>query len=99
MPFDQHFLTSLIAPRYLYVASASEDLWADPLSEFINCIVTSKVYNLYKKEGFVCKDFFPTAGDIYHNGYIGYHLRQGTHDLVRYDWRCFMAFIKLKTGK
>lgn len=30
LPFDQHFLTSLIAPRGLFIRAAEADLWANP---------------------------------------------------------------------
>lgn len=94
--FDQHFLASLVAPRYLYVASASEDRWADPKAEFRCCIETTKVYNLLNEKGLIYdKKDYPIAGEDYLEGDIGYHLRQGTHYLTRYDWQRFMKYMNI----
>lgn len=92
MPFDMHFLTALIAPRNLYIASAEEDLHADPKSEFLNAVETSKVYEFLGMEGLVTPDCFPETNRVLGEGNIGYHRRSGTHFLSRFDWQQFMAY-------
>lgn len=93
MPFDQHYLAALIAPRYLYVASASEDLWADPDSEMLTCAAVSEVYEKFGKKGFICEDRLPQIGDEFHEGCVGYHLRAGEHYMGREDWQKIIRFI------
>lgn len=51
MPFDQHMLLALIAPRLLYIGSSSEDSWADPKSEYRSAVEASPVYELYGCSG------------------------------------------------
>ncbi len=91
MPFDQHELLALLAPRLLYVASASEDVWADPQAEFRGCVAAAPVWTLLGQTGFTASTF-PAAEAPNHNGRIGYHLRTGKHDLTTYDWQRFADF-------
>lgn len=93
LPFDQHHLLSLIAPRKLYVASAQEDAWADPGSEFLSCVAVGKVYEFLGETGICCPDKFPKTDESLHEGSIGYHIRSGEHYLSRYDWQKFMEYI------
>lgn len=94
MPFDQHYLAAAIAPRYVYVASAKEDSWADPDSEMLTCYAISEVYEKYGKKGFICEDRLPQIGDEFHEGCVGYHLRAGLHFFSREDWQKAMKFVK-----
>lgn len=96
MPFDQHYLIASVAPRYAYVASAVEDIWADPASEMLACVAASGAYEKQGLTGFVCEDRLPEVGDIYHEGNIGYHLRAGAHYFSREDWNTLTAFVRKK---
>lgn len=91
LPFDQHMLLALIAPRPLYVASASEDQWADPMGEFLSAKYASPIYELYHKKGLSITEF-PEVNQAATNGFIGYHLREGKHDVTPYDWEQYMNF-------
>lgn len=49
LPFDQHELLAMIAPRKLVVISGTEDLWADPKGEELGCREAMPAYYLYGK--------------------------------------------------
>jgi hypothetical protein len=85
LPVDQHALIALMAPRLVYVASASEDDNADPQAEFRACVEAAPVFALYGKAGVGAADF-PAVGEPRHSGSIGYHVRAGGHDLLKEDW-------------
>lgn len=91
MPFDQHFLLALMAPRLLYVSSATEDAWAGPRGEFAALELAAPVWELYGLPGLIAHGF-PKPDTPLIGGYAGYHLHTGLHDLTRYDWRCYMDF-------
>jgi len=90
LPVDQHELIALIAPRPVYIASAAEDLWADPKGEFLSGKHAEPVYSLFGKKGLGADGHPPIdqpTGD-----FIRYHVRSGKHDVTDFDWTQYLDF-------
>lgn len=106
LPIDQHQLAALIAPRTLYVASATLDLWADPKGEYLATCEASKVWSkIYQ-----IVDDDPQALDPQKmpgpdepsksmSGHVSYHKRTGKHDLTLFDWQQYVARAKQVFGR
>ena len=96
MPFDQHFPLALIAPRKLYVTSASGDLWSDPLGEYLGCEAVSPVYELLgakpmRKAEELKDDVRLDGGDV------GYCRTAENHYFSREDWMRACDFMEDRT--
>lgn len=90
LPLDQHELLALVAPRHLYVASASLDRWADPKGEYLSTYHASPVYELYGMKGMTSEQMPEIERPIMND--VSYHIRNGKHSILVYDWRNYLDF-------
>ncbi len=93
MPFDQHQLLALVAPRPLCVGSATQDEWADPESELMGAYLAGEAYEMLGFKGMSGDIETPVeSGEKRFGGKVGYQLREGTHFLSRRDWQGYIEF-------
>lgn len=91
LPVDQHMLIALLAPRPVYTTSATQDLWADPVGSYRSLTESQRVYALYGKKSGLTSTPPPINTPIIQS-VLGYHNREGIHNMTMYDWGNFIRF-------
>jgi len=91
MPVDMHMLMALIAPRAVYVSSASDDLWADPRGSYLSLYYSLPVFQLYDTKTVLSENMPPLNRQVI-SGKVAYHIRDGSHNMLLKDWNWFMDF-------
>jgi hypothetical protein len=91
LPMDQHMLLALMAPRGLYVASAAEDLWADPKGQYLSLLEAQPAFKLYGIESNLPPEM-PEVNKQIIKSHVGFHNRKGKHNMTPYDWQQFIRF-------
>ncbi|MES2572532.1 MAG: acetylxylan esterase, partial [Verrucomicrobiota bacterium] len=77
LPFDQHALVALCAPRPVLFSTATEDLWSNPSGQFDMLRAADPVYRLVSGEGIEAKTL-PEPGKLV-DSRLGYFIRPGKH--------------------
>ena len=96
MPVDTHELLGLIAPRPLYLATASLDLHSDPRGEFEAAVAAGPIYRLLGGRPLEVND--PPLLDTAVMDDIGYHCHTGKHEVTPFDWKMILKFADVKFG-
>lgn len=90
IPFDQHGLVALMAPRPVLFSNAVEDEWANPKGQFEVLLAADPVYRFLGAGGLDAKTM-PRLGKLL-DSTLGYFIRTGKHSMSVVDWRAFLAF-------
>jgi dienelactone hydrolase len=90
LPFDQHCLLALCAPRPVLYSNAQEDQWANPSGQYEMLRAAEPVYRLYGEEGLASGPRLEIGSFM--KGRLGYFLRAGKHSMSREDWEVFLDY-------
>ena len=90
LPFDQHCLVALCAPRPVLFTNGREDTWINPAGQFEVLRGAAPVYRLLGAGDFTATELPPDGKLI--DGTLGYFLRPGGHSLKPEDWKAFLDF-------
>jgi len=90
LPFDQHALIALCAPRPVLVSNATEDSWANPAGQFDMLRAADPVYRLVSGEGCEAKEM-PPVREL-SAGRLGYYIRAGKHSMTGADWKVWLDY-------
>ena len=90
LPFDQHCLAALCAPRAVLFSNAEQDQWADPNGQFNMLKAADPVYRFLGVDG-LAEDAKPEMGKLI-DSRLGYFIRPGKHSMSSEDWTVFLDF-------
>jgi hypothetical protein len=90
LPFDQHCLVAVCAPRPVLFTNATEDQWADPPGQFEVLKAATPVYKLLGVDG-LADGAKPDEGKLT-DSRLGYWVRPGKHAMTPDDWKTYLAF-------
>jgi hypothetical protein len=90
LPFDQHCLIALVAPRPVLLANATEDTWANPGGQFEMLKAADPVYRLLGATGLAVSQM-PEPNRLVKST-LGYYIRPGKHSMTKLDWTAFLDF-------
>ena len=90
LPFDQHCLIALCAPRPVLLSCATEDQWANPRGQFVMLRAADPVYKLIAGDGLGATEM-PETGKLL-DSRLGYYIRPGKHSMTREDWKVWLDY-------
>jgi hypothetical protein len=96
LPFDQHALIALCAPRPVLLPNAVEDTWANPAGQFEMLRGADRVYRFLGSEGLETAEQ-PQPGALVASR-LGYFIRPGKHSMTAEDWAVFLDFADKHLG-
>jgi len=90
LPFDQHCLIALCAPRPVLLSNATDDQWANPRGQFDMLRAADPVYKLIAGDGLGATEM-PETGKLL-SSRLGYFIRPGKHAMTREDWKIWLDY-------
>ena len=91
----EHGLIALVAPRLVYLSSATLDPWAGQPGEFLAAKFASSAWRAAGRGGFPDGARFPPPDTPIIGEGIGYHIRSGDHTIASSDWDHWLDFASL----
>ncbi len=92
MPFDQNWLLSLVAPRKLFISSATLDPWAGQFGEFMAAKTASAVWRALGRGGIPGDAAFPAPDAPLFGDGVAYRMHRGVHTILSSDWDAWIDF-------
>jgi hypothetical protein len=90
LPFDQHALIALCAPRPVLISNATGDVWANPPGQWEMLRAADPAYRLAAGEG-AGAEAMPEEGKLLASR-LGFFIRPGRHAMTKAEWDAWLDY-------